>query len=134
MGYLSKKGKCLAFFSGNQGFLLVAGIITGLTINLLTVSFFDSNCSSYYKHAKKSVDINYASVDGEPEFEPRLVKRDPEEIAQKVRFHHVERSNENVPYILCDTIEGLLDRLLQGNDFMHLIENHISIVCSIGNY
>lgn len=74
------------FLNGKHGFPIVLGIIVGLTVNLVTVPFFEQACTEGDPTAEALVTIDNGQQPlPDEDFEPRVVTRDPEEIAQKVR-------------------------------------------------
>lgn len=70
----------LSFLSSRQGFPFVLGIIIGLMANLVTMPFFERACDVH----SNGNGLPSIQQDHIHQYQPLIVTRNPDEIAQKV--------------------------------------------------
>ena len=78
----------LAFLSGRSGFSILLGITFGLTLNFAIIPIFEQPCvgSGISIAFLPTFHAGSAANQKNDQYQPRIVTRNPEEIAQKVSF------------------------------------------------
>ena len=82
----------LRFYIGRKGFVSILGLICGLMINVITIPFYRRACDEgalmqMSEDAKSQYLPQLGGIElHKDEYEPRIVTRDPDEVALRVSY------------------------------------------------